>query len=260
MAKNNQPEEAVTGQVLLYTKPEPLNPEQHGKLGIKKVDAPFKMAAAQHLLPVTVTEFGLAALSYPIIFVGDSYQPVVVMGVREGDNLYFNAKGELEAETYVPAYLRRLPFVFAADDQNENFVLCVDVGNPQVVPGGELKLFDGNEPSELVKNAMEFCREFETERRRTEDFVGILKELDLFEVKEALFTPRNEDGSPAAPQKVAEYFGVSEEKLNKLSDAKMLELVKNGALSQIYAHLFSLLGWERLIIRALTRAPQAANA
>ena len=260
MAKTPQPEEAVSGQVLLYTKPEPLNPEQHGKLGIKKVDAPFKMAAAQHLLPLTVTEFGLAALSYPIIFVGDSYQPVVVMGVREGDNLYFNAEGQLEPETYVPAYLRRLPFVFAADENNENFVLCVDRGNPQVVTGGDIPLFDGNEPSELTKNAMEFCREFETERRRTEEFVGILKDLDLFEVKEALFTPRNEDGSAAEPQKVAEYFGVSEEKLNALPDAKILELHKNGALSQIYGHLFSLLGWERLIIRALMRAPQAASA
>jgi hypothetical protein len=259
MADKNQPEEAVTGQVLLYSRPEPLNPDQHGKLGIKKVDAPFAMAAVHHLLPLTVTEFGLAALSYPIIFVGESHQPVVVMGVREGDNLYFNARGELEPETYVPAYLRRLPFVFAADETNENFVLCIDRGNAQVVEGGDIPLFNGNEPSDLVKNAMEFCREFETERRRTEEFVQILKDLDLFEIKEAMFTPRNEDGTPAEPQKVAEYFGVSEEKLNKLPDAKILELHKNGALSQIYAHLFSLLGWERLIIRALMRAPIAAN-
>jgi hypothetical protein len=260
MADNNQAQEAVSGNVLLYTKPEPLDPRLHANVGIKRVDAPFKMAAKEHLLPLTVTEFGIAALSYPIIFVGDSYQPVVVMGLRDGDNLYFNEKGELEPEAYVPAYLRRLPFVFAIAEDNDTMVLCVDRGNPQVVDGGEFKLFDGDKPTPLVENAMEFCKDYETERRRTEEFVKLLRDLDLFEVKEATFTPRNDDGSAGQPQKIAEYYGVSEEKLGKLPDDKVLELYKNGAMSQIFAHIFSLQGWERLIIRAFSRAPQAANA
>jgi hypothetical protein len=260
MADNNQAQDAVTGQVMLYTRPEPLSPEQHGKIGIKKVDNPFAMAAKEHLLPLTVTEFAVAGLSYPIIFVGATYQPVAVMGIRDGENLYFNDKGQLDPDAYVPAYLRRLPFVFAADETGDNFVLCVDVGNPQVVKGGDFPLFKGNEPSELVTNAMEFCKEFETERRRTEEFVKLLQDLDLFEVKEAAFTPRDENGVPAEPQKIAEYYGVSEEKLGKLSDEKLLELHKNGALIMIYAHLISLQGWDRTILRALMRAPVAANA
>jgi hypothetical protein len=91
-------------------------------------------------------------------------------------------------------------------------------------------------------------------------FVQLLKDLDLFELKTATFTPPTPDGQPAAePQKIAEYFGVSEEKLNKLPADKFIELRDNGALAQIYAHLLSLVGWDRLISLALTRVPQAAN-
>jgi hypothetical protein len=67
----------------------------------------------------------------------------------------------------------------------------------------------------------------------------------------------------AEPQKIAEYFGVSEEKLNALPTEKFLELRDNGALGQIYAHLLSLVGWDRLVAVAIGRLaqdPVAANA
>ena len=94
--------------------------------------------------------------------------------------------------------------------------------------------------------------------------IQLLKDLDLFEVKTAQFTPTNPDGTPGQPQKIAEYFAVSEEKLNKLPPEKLVELRDNGALGQIYAHLLSLVGWDRLVAIALARAanqqPVAANA
>ena len=52
-----------------------------------------------------------------------------------------------------------------------------------------------------------------------------------------------------------------EAKLNALPAEKLKELRDNGALSQIYAHLISLLGWDRLIVKAMLRprTPVAAN-
>jgi len=94
-------------------------------------------------------------------------------------------------------------------------------------------------------------------------FVQLLKDLDLFETKTAQFTPINPDGSQGEPQKIAEYFGVSEEKLNKLPAEKFIELRDNGALAQIHAHLMSLVGWDRLVAIAIYRQslqPQAANS
>ncbi|MEO1323505.1 MAG: SapC family protein, partial [Pseudomonadota bacterium] len=72
----------LTGNVLFYKNPQPLNPEQHAGLGVKQIDQPFGFLRTAHAVPVTVTEFGMAAASYPIIFVGEEFTPVAVMGVR----------------------------------------------------------------------------------------------------------------------------------------------------------------------------------
>jgi hypothetical protein len=92
----------------------------------------------------------------------------------------------------------------------------------------------------------------------------MLTTMDLFEVKQAMFTPRLPDGTTGEPQLVAEYFAVSEEKLTKLPTEQFIQLRDNGALGQIYAHLISTLGWEKLYARALIRrnaeAQQAANS
>lgn len=253
----------LTGNVLFYQKPEPLNPERHGDLGVSRVDAPFAFVASSHVVPLTVTEFAPAALSYPVVFVGDNKTPLAVMGLRQGENLFVDEAGAFRAEAYIPAYIRRYPFVFANDEAQERMILCVDRGSPSVVENAEAPFFKDGKPSEFTETAMKFCGDFEQERRRTENFVKLLEELELLEVREALFTPRNPDGSAGQPQKIADYFAVSEEKLAKLPAKKLAELRDNGALGQIYAHLVSLLGWDRLIAMAFERAarqqPAAAN-
>src|SRR6185437_10746059 len=90
-------------------------------------------------------------------------------------------------------------------------------------------------------------------------FVGLLRELDLFEVKRATMTVANPDGTPGEPQPLAEYFAVSEEKLKALPPEKLKELIDNGAVAQMYAHLTSLIGWDRLIALAVSRAQAAAG-
>ncbi|GAA0616208.1 SapC family protein [Brevundimonas kwangchunensis] len=247
----------LTGNVLFYNQPEPLSVELHGKLGANPVDHPYAFVGKTHLVPLTVTEFAPAALSYPVIFVGDTKQPVAVMALNQNDNLFITEAGDFRPEAYVPAYVRRYPFVFANDDAQQRMILCIDRAAPFLAEGGETPLFDGDQPSAYTQQAMEFCNNFEQERLRTESFVNLLKELDLFETREAMFTPRNEDGSVGQQQKIADYFAISEDKLRALPIEKMAELRDNGALGQIYAHLVSLLGWDRLIAMAFARA--AAN-
>jgi len=261
MTTTPSPAGDISGTVLFYSKPEPLTPELHGKLGVKRLEAPFKFAKAGHAIPLTVGEFPLAAVTGPIIFVGDEKLPLAVMGLNAGDNMFVRPDGMFEPGVYVPAYVRRYPFVFANDDNANQMVLCVDRAAEFVVEGGDLPFFDDKgQPSDYTKACMEFCNNFEVERQRTMSFVELLKDLDLFELKIANFTPPVQEGLPQGqPQKIAEYFGVSEEKLNKLPAEKYIELRDNGALGQIYAHLLSLVGWDRLISLALTRAPQAAN-
>lgn len=253
----------LTGNVLFYQQPEPLSPETHGKLGVNPIDKPWGFLAASHVVPLTVTEFAAAALSYPVIFVGEGKQPVAVMGLRQGDNLFVEADGDVRPEAYLPAYARRYPFVYANDEAQNRMILCIDRAAGFVSENAAIPFFEDGKPSAYTQQALDFCNGFEQERARTEAFVKLLNDLELFEIKEARFTPRNADGSAGEPQKIAEYHAVSEEKLKGLSAEKLAELRDNGALGQIYAHLVSLLGWDRLIAMTFQRAaqqPAAANA
>lgn len=254
----------LSGNVLFYGKPEPLSVEAHGALGVNPVDQPYAFVANTNIVPLTVTEFAPAALTYPVIFIGEARQPVAVMGLRPGENLFVDEAGAFRPEAYIPAYVRRYPFVFANDEVQKRLILCVDRDAPFITEGGATPLFVDGKPSPYTQQAMDFCNNFEQERLRTDAFVKLLTDLDLMETRESVFTPRNPDGSPAAPQKIAEYFAVSEEKLKTLPAEKLAELRDNGALGQIYAHLVSLLGWDRLIAiafqKAATAQPVAGNA
>ena len=256
---------ALTGQVLFYKQPQPLSLEDHAGLGVKQIDQPFGFMREAHAIPVTVTEFGLCASSYPVIFVGDDRTPVAVMGIRQGQNLYVSADGRVIEDYYVPAFARRYPFVFAADDNSDRLVLCVDRQAPMVTNQPEVAFFENGQPSKFTNDAIEFCKEFERQRRATTDFVKMIRDLDLFEQKTVTFQPRTPDGVEAGPpQKIADYWAISEERFNALSNEKFLELKANGAIGAIYAHMVSLLNWQRVIQRAMRMPvspnPQPANA
>ncbi|MEO9969927.1 MAG: SapC family protein [Hyphomonadaceae bacterium] len=250
----------ITGNVLFYQNPEPLNHNKHGNLGVKQIDEPFGFLRSAHAVPLTVTEFGMAACSYPIIFVGDERTPIAVMGVRQGQNLYVTDEGRTDEEAYVPAFVRRYPFVFASDPQNDQLLLCVDSNAPMVSEDHEVAFFENGKATKFTEDAIEFCKEFERQRRGTLTFVEALKKHDLFEEKSISFQPRDATGAESGPpQKIADYWAISEERLNALSDEAFLELKNMGVLGASYAHFVSLLNWSRIIQRAL-KAPADGTA
>lgn len=264
MEQTQEPAGQISGQVLFYTQPEPLSKETHGNLGVVRMDKPYGFAAQGHVVPLTVAEFGMASLSYPIIFAGEQRQPLAVMGVNAGQNLFVKEDGGFEIGAYVPAYIRRYPFVLANDQAQQRMIVCIERGSALFKEEGhDMPLFDDKgEPSEYTKGAIKFCEDFETERRRTEQFVTLLTDLDLFETKRATFTPLLAGGQRGEPQLLAEYYGVSEEKLRGLTGKKLAELRDSGALEKIYNHLSSLIGWDRIVALAAARGqpgPAAAN-
>lgn len=252
-----QPE--LTGNVLFYKNPQPLNPEQHAALGVKQIDQPFGFLRTAHAIPVTVTEFGTTASAYPIIFVGNDLTPVAVMGVRQNENLFVKEDGTTEADFYVPAFVRRYPFVFANDKDSDRLLLCVDREAPMVTNQPDVAFFENGQPTEFTNNAIEFCKEFERQRRATADFVGVLQKFNLLEQKTVAFQPRDQQGnSVGEQQKIADYMAVDEEKLNNLTNEQFVELRESGALGAIYAHMLSLLNWQRVIQRAVVVQPKEA--
>jgi hypothetical protein len=252
---------AVTAQgwVAFYRKPEPLSAGPHGKLGIKRNEKPFGFAKGTHLIPITIGEFASAGLDYPIIFTPDDYAAIAVMGLVNAQNVYIRDDGSFEPYRYIPAFIRRYPFVFAEDKQNQRFIACIDVEAPMVAEGGEIALFSGAEPTQFTKDAVSFLTGFEQQRRDTQAFTKRLAELDLFETRDITVTRATPDGG-VEPFKLGDYIAVSQTKLSALPDATVLELHKNGMLGAIYVHLHSLRNWERIIQRANELAIQKQAA
>jgi hypothetical protein len=243
----------LSGQVMFYRQPEPLSIDRHRNLGAKRIERPFAFLLQAHVVPITVNEFGVAAGSYPVIFAGPDKTPLAVMGARSGENVFVSPAGEVDPEAYLPAFVRRYPFVFAADNSGERLVLCIDRAAPMIGENPDVPLFNGDQPSQYTQEAMEFCKEFERHRRATEEFLKIVTEYNLFENKTVTLANRNPDGTEGPVQTIAEYFAIDEEKLNKLSNEQLLRLKESGALGPIYAHMVSLLQWPKVIQRAMLR-------
>ena len=99
---------------LLYREIQPLNVTQHGGMKVRPAATPPQIANV-HAVPVTVDEFGLAQRHYPIVFsIGESPIPIALMGLNEGVNVFLDQNGLIgDTTVYVPAYIRRYPFLLA---------------------------------------------------------------------------------------------------------------------------------------------------
>ena len=99
---------------LLYNSLEPLNSNQHAKARVRRVDSAPQVGKT-HAIPVTVDEFALVQRTFPIVFsAGENPVPLALMGLNEGVNTFIDEEGKLTVpNVYLPAYLRRYPFMLA---------------------------------------------------------------------------------------------------------------------------------------------------
>ena len=224
---------------VLYNGLEPITKEKHGKLFYKNMDSmPF--AVNTHAVPVTVEEIPLLQRSFPIVFTsGDNMLPIALMGLNEGANAFFDDKGKLlDDNTYLPAYLRRYPFMLARLKQDsEELSLCIDPSSDLV---GEDKkgqpVFENDEPSARTKEILQFCEQFEASAQRTGAFIDELKKMDILMDGEVSIQPQGMD----KPYVYRGFRMVNEEKLRALKGDQLRKMNQSGMLSVLIAHLFSL--------------------
>ncbi|HWA00312.1 MAG TPA: SapC family protein [Caulobacterales bacterium] len=247
------------GQILFYRQLEPLSAEKHRQLGVSQVSNPFSFLAETHLVPLTVDEFGLAAVCYPIIFDTQSKTPLAVMGLRPGMNVFLGADGSLDPEVYLPAFARRYPFlpIIAGDPQNppkeddgDRVLVCIDRAAKMLSSSPELPFFEGDQPSRYTQEAIQFCREFDMLGRRTQEFVKLMDQHGLFELTPLALPSAKPDGTPGEPRKIGEYLRISEQKLNALPKDTYIELRDRGVSAVMHAHLLSLGLWPKILSRA----------
>lgn len=246
------------GLPLFYAKPEALNPARHGSLGlIARRD--FSFARSAHAIPVVASEMPAAMRSYPIVFAGPAKAPVIITGLRQNQNLFIDADGRWAVPHYIPAYVRRYPFIFADDTEtNGRLTLCVDRASERVIDqvlvpihgdGAEfVSFFNGAEPTEATKQALAFCNQFQIDFNATRAMVDKIDAYGLFAPRQSQVTL---DGGEVL--NLTDFQVIDEQAFNSLSDEAFLDLRRSGALTLLYCHLASTNSWASLVHQAQKR-------
>ncbi|MDP9163305.1 MAG: SapC family protein [Pseudomonadota bacterium] len=223
---------------LLYNSLEPINHQQHGDKKLVAIESAPHIAEA-HAIPATVDEFALLQRTYPIVFsVGENPVPLALMGLNEGVNTFLDDKGMLTEPVYLPAYLRRYPFLLAQlSEGSDELSLCVDPTSGVIAdgPDGE-PIFDGDQPSARIKEILDFCEQFEAAGQRTGAFMAELVKSGLLMDGEVAIQPEGSE----QPFIYRGFQMVDEEKLRDMRGDELRKMNQNGMLPLIFAHLFSL--------------------
>ena len=238
-----------------YNQVAPLNRERHRKLRLR-MDGKASFAADRHFVPLTAVEFYEAARDYPVVFAGgEDASPLAMLGLRTGENLFVGADGHWADGVYVPAFVRRYPFILARAGEEANYTVCVDESYEGFSETEGTPLFDeeGKE-SEQVSRIMKFLNDYLIETERTRRFVERLNALELLSVQSMQVQDRS--GRTYA---LRDFRMVDEKKLKELDDATLGDLHRAGYLGCIYAHLVSLGNAVRLAARLPAAEPAGGS-
>ncbi len=136
----------MTKQLMIYDNIQPLT-GKHLKWAVNLENYGF--VAHMNSSPVLANEIPFAAAEYPIVFSATAtpgeFIPLAIMGLKEGQNLFLSDNKFLVSR-YVPAFIRRYPFVLGGNKDSEMMAICIDEDSKMFVEDGSKgeRLFDDN--------------------------------------------------------------------------------------------------------------------
>jgi hypothetical protein len=165
------------------------------------------------------------------------------LGLQADRNLFVTGEGDAaqwRTGEYVPAYLRRYPFIFV--DHDDQYYLAIDRDCAAINTDEGRVLFneDGSQ-SAYVGEIMTFMRDYQQAVARTQQFLETLSRLDLLEEITATFTIAGETS------RLGGLLRVNEAKLDALAETDIQQLIQNGFYKLVTAHLISLTNLQKLL-------------
>jgi hypothetical protein len=186
-------------RLLIYETAMPVSHRRHGDWSVQ-AGKDFGFSRKVTSVPLMAVEIMTAAVEYPVVFggTGDNVMPAVILGLRADENLYINADGQWQAR-YIPAFLRRYPFVFSSEDDGKSFTLWMDEGyagfNQQGL--GERLFSDDQKPTPYLQKVLKFLQQYQVGHARTQAFCHFLGMKDRFAKQAASVQGAAKAGEPA---------------------------------------------------------------
>lgn len=235
-----------TRQLLFYAHAVPVTAQRHGRWTVE-LGRNYAFARSTNSVPLTSVEFARAAREYPIVFAGSDEQPfpLAVLGLSDRQNLFIDDDGAWRAD-YIPAFVRRYPFVFTTLDEGKTFTLCVDEAYSGCSEdgSGERMFDDEGKPREYLTGVLNFLREYQVEHQRTQAFARRMVALGLLEPVQANVAMHSGEKFALTDFKV-----VNRTRLKQVGDVALKEMFSTDDLEYVYLHLQSLQTFPALVNR-----------
>jgi SapC len=226
---------------IFYHRPRPLNAVADRGCSLQPV-TDFGFARATNSVVLGAAELPHAMHSYPIVFTSrEPLAAVAVLGLEDNDNLFVGEDGKWREGHYVPAYVRRYPFLFLEQPEKNELVLCIDENSGLLTRSADRPLFEDGEPTQLVRDTLAFCRDFSDQTMKSAAFVGELANRELLipnQARIALASGRE--------MTLHGFRIVDEAKFNALPDEVILDWRRRGWLQLVYCRLLSMAHWRGL--------------
>ena len=239
-------------RLMIYETAVPVSHARHSNWSLE-VGTTYAFCRKVNSVPLMATEFASAALEYAIVFgdIGDVVMPAAVLGVRTDENLYVTKQGHWQAK-YVPAFVRRYPFIVSSRDEGKTFTLCIDEAFAGLNQSGRGERLFGNDgkPTPYVEDMLKFLQRYQLEFRRTEAFCKKLKDLNLLE-------PMRAQIELGSRQRMAlrGFSVVQRARLKTLTANVLAELVRSDELELIYNAFVSMRNFATLRDRLVLARP-----
>lgn len=243
--------------LVYYEKPVVLDRDRHRRRRVRP-GASFAFARQANSLYLAAAEFAEACKEYAIVFTrggNGRVIPVVMLGLRARENLYVDEAGSWRGR-YIPAFVRRYPFVLAQLPGQDTLAVCIDESCAGVNDVDGEALFDASgQDTPFLRNALEFLAACQRESLRTDAFCQRLDQAGLLAEMNA-----RADLVDGRTFSVTGLLVVDEKKLGALPDATALAMFRQGELHLVSMHLLSLSNMRQLVDRLAQRkvpdAPQ----
>ncbi len=216
-----------------FTAPALLTARDHAALAYRKAES-FKFARSVNSVPVVLSEIPKLLPHYPIAFTtGPNPVLIALLGARNDENLFVGPNGEWAPGTYIPAYLRRYPFILM-EMPDKALALAAEMDPDFLGTEGEPLFADGT-ATKIARAAYKFCSDFQQAFEETKIFCEAVLNSGILRNKKSQFTLTS-----GAKINLTGFSAADPEALDELDNRTANSFRKRHWLGPLYLQIASL--------------------